>query len=122
MDGFGRQTIHLGAFASLPKLIRTIWGLSEQDLPLGTVCQGSFLRVADSISEIGPLGPPATVAHEPPPTWAAYIVIYNVTRILGKSALNFIRDFIGKLALIFINLWSGGLILECQSRRIKSRR
>ena len=58
---------------------------------------------------------PLTVAHEPPTTWAAYLVLY--VRILGKSVLNFIWDFTGKLALIWINLWSGGLINDRLVRR-----
>ncbi len=45
-----------------------------------------------------------TVAHQFPANRAVYFIIY--TRILGKSALNFIRDFIGNLALVYINVVS----------------
>ena len=61
-----------------------------------------------------------TVAHQFPANRAVYFIIY--TRILGKSYGKLLWDFIGNLALIYINMWSSGLILECRSRRIKSRR
>ena len=41
----------------------------------------------------------------------------SYVEILGKSFGKFIWDFIGNLALIYINVWSSGLILECQSHR-----
>ena len=55
------------------------------------------------------------VVHKIPMTWTVYLVIY--VQILGKSFGKFIWDFIGNFALILINVWSSGLILECQSRR-----
>ena len=55
------------------------------------------------------------VAHKIPMTWTVYLLIY--VEILGKSFGKFIWDFIGNLALIYINVWSGGRLRACQSRR-----
>ena len=55
------------------------------------------------------------VVHKIPMTWTVYLTIY--VQILGKSFGKFIWDFIGNLALIYINVWSNGLILKCQSHR-----
>ena len=52
----------------------------------------------------------ATVAHEPLTSRAAYFIMY--VRILGKSFGKFIWDFIGNLALVYINVWSGGRLLK----------
>ena len=58
---------------------------------------------------------PPVVVHKIPMTWTVYLTIY--VQILGKSFGKFIWDFIGNLALIYINVWSNGLILKCQSHR-----
>ena len=55
------------------------------------------------------------VAHRSPANWTVYLLIY--VEILGKSFGKFIWDFIWNLALILINMWSGGRLKACQSRR-----